>query len=315
VQLSTISVALLFLMGVSLLPAQQSVAQRETYVVAYTQAAVRAGDLSAASSIVEQYRKSYGDTPAAIEAFSWIGRGQLDAGNSDAANENARRTMELCEAALKTRSLDAEPHLPLALGASYEIQANVLHLKREKSQAVALIQSALKRWAGTSLVPRLRKNLNLLTIEGRPAPALVATDWIGARPPALSALRGKVVVVFFWAHWCPDCRADAPIMAKLGAEFEPKGLAIIGPTKLYGFAAGGDEASPAEERQYIKKVFNRFYAEIPHLFVPVGEKNFDTYGASTTPTIVLIDRRGIVRLYHPGAMAEAELRSAIEKLL
>lgn len=51
------------------------------------------------------------------------------------------------------------------------------------------------------------------------------------------------------------------------------------------------------------------------MFVPVSEKNFDTYGASTTPTIVLIDRRGIVRLYHPGAMTEAELRSAIEKQL
>ena len=307
--------ALLFAISVSLLPAQQSAAQREAYIVAYTQAALHAGDLSAATSMVERYRKAYGDTPGAIEAYSWIGRGQLDAGNLEAANENAKQTMALCEAALKTRSLDAEPHVPLALGAAYEVQADVLHLKHEKTQAVALIQSALKRWVGTSIVPRLRKNLNLLTIEGRLAPPLVATDWIGARPPALSALRGKVVIVFFWAHWCPDCRADAPVMAKLGAEFEPRGLAIIGPTKLYGFAAGGEEASPAVERQYIQKVFDRFYARIPHLFVPVSEKNFDTYGASTTPTIVLIDRRGIVRLYHPGAMTEAELRSAIEKQL
>lgn len=313
-QLRTTAV-LLLLLGASLLRAQQPVAQREAYIVAYTQAALRAGDLEAARSMVEQYRKLYGNTPGAIEAFSWIGRGQLDAGNLEAANENAKQTMALCDAALKTRALDAEPHLPLALGAAYEVQADVLHLKHEKAKAVALIQSALTRWKGTSLVPRLHKNLNLLTIEGRPAPPLVSSDWIGARPPALSALRGKVVLVFFWAHWCPDCRADAPVMAKLGTEFEPKGLAIIGPTKLYGFAAGGDEASPADERRYIQKVYDRFYSQIPHLFVPVGEKNFDTYGASTTPTIVLIDRRGIVRLYHPGAMTEAELRSAIEKLL
>ena len=44
---------------------------------------------------------------------------------------------------------------------------------------------------------------------------------------------------------------------------------------------------------------------------PVSEENFRNYGASTTPTLVLIDRAGIVRLYHPGAMTYEELRAAI----
>ncbi len=43
--------------------------------------------------------------------------------------------------------------------------------------------------------------------------------------------------------------------------------------------------------------------------------NFERFGVSTTPTIVLIDRRGIVRLYHPGVIEEADLRAAIEPLL
>jgi thioredoxin-related protein len=41
--------------------------------------------------------------------------------------------------------------------------------------------------------------------------------------------------------------------------------------------------------------------------VPVGDAAFQNYGASTTPTLVLIDRTGIVRWYHPGSVAEAEL--------
>ena len=48
---------------------------------------------------------------------------------------------------------------------------------------------------------------------------------------------------------------------------------------------------------------------------PVSEANFTRYGASTTPTLVLIDRVGIVRLYHPGVMTYAELREAVEKVV
>jgi thioredoxin-related protein len=47
---------------------------------------------------------------------------------------------------------------------------------------------------------------------------------------------------------------------------------------------------------------------------PLSEANFRNYGASTTPTLVLIDRNGIVRLYHPGAMTLDELRAALNKV-
>jgi hypothetical protein len=47
----------------------------------------------------------------------------------------------------------------------------------------------------------------------------------------------------------------------------------------------------------------------------VSEQNFLSYGVSTTPTLTLVDRRGIVRLYHPGGMTYQELRSAINGVL
>ena len=49
--------------------------------------------------------------------------------------------------------------------------------------------------------------------------------------------------------------------------------------------------------------------------VPISKYNFDTYGASTTPTLVLLDRAGKVAWYHPGAVPYDELRGEIEKVI
>jgi len=49
--------------------------------------------------------------------------------------------------------------------------------------------------------------------------------------------------------------------------------------------------------------------------IPISKANFEVYGASTTPTLVLVDRAGKIALYHPGAMPYAELRSAVEKVV
>jgi thioredoxin-related protein len=49
--------------------------------------------------------------------------------------------------------------------------------------------------------------------------------------------------------------------------------------------------------------------------VPLSSANFETYGASTTPTVVLIDGAGVVRYYHPGAVTEAELAAKIRPLM
>jgi thiol-disulfide isomerase/thioredoxin len=286
-----------------------------TILVPYVQMAVERGDLASASSLVVQFRTQAGDTPEVLEALSWIARGELSAGHPDEALKKADDVKRLCETALRNRKLDDEPHLPLALGAAYEVQARVLQQSHRRTDAVRLLQSAVRTWRGTSIVARLQKNLNVLTLEGKPMPLLRAAEWIGAKPVPESTLRGKVILLFFWAHWCPDCKAEAPILKQLGTEFQGKGLVIIGPTKLYGYTAQDEHATAAEEKAFIEKVYARFYSEIPNLQVPVGEMNFDRFGASTTPTIVLADRHGVVRLYHPGLMDEASLKAAIEPLV
>ncbi|MGA8029041.1 MAG: TlpA disulfide reductase family protein [Bryobacteraceae bacterium] len=284
-------------------------------VVAYVEIALQRGDLASASALVAQYRRLNGDTPESLEALSWVARGELASGHVDAATKDAEEIKRISQAALGARTLDAEPHLPIALGAAYEIEAEGLAATNKRAEAIKFLQSALRTWRGTSIADRLQKNLNELTLRGSPMPPLRAPEWIGVKPPPVTALRGRVVLLFFWAHWCADCKAEAPIIAQLGAELEPKGLVILAPTRRYGYTAADEHAAPAEEKAFIEKVYERYYSSIPNAQVPIDELNFQRFGASTTPTIVLVDRRGIVRLYHPGVMDEASLRAAIEPLL
>ncbi|HEX3680911.1 MAG TPA: TlpA disulfide reductase family protein [Bryobacteraceae bacterium] len=284
-------------------------------VVAYVELAVKNNDLASAAAMVGQYRRLNGDTPEALEAFSWLARGELAAGLLDQAAKDAGEIKQICQTTLGTRSLDAEPHLPLALGAAYEVEAQVLAERHERTAAIQLLRTALRTWHGTSLEDRLQKNLNVLTLEGRPMPLLRETEWIGPKPAPLSTLHGKVLLLFFWAHWCADCKVELPVITQIAAELEPKGLALIAPTKRYGYTAEEEHAAPAAETAFIQKVYDRLYSQVPGIQAPLDAGNFERFGASTIPTLVVVDRRGIVRLYHPGIMDEKALRAVIEPLL
>src|SRR5579864_8460185 len=268
-----------------------------------------------AESQLNSYRNQRGVTPEYLEAYSWMAREALTAGQNDQAAAYAKQTKTLVLEQLKQRPLDAESHLPAALGAALEVQAQVLAARGQRTQAVALLQTALQTYGKTSIRARLQKNLNLLSLEGKPAPALKEDQFLGAKPPALAQLKGSPVLLFFWAHWCGDCKAEAPIITQLRSEFAPRGLAVLGPTRLYGYTAQIENAAPSDELAYIDAVRHRFYAGLLDMAVPISKYNFDTYGASTTPTLVLLDREGKVAMYHPGAMPYGELRTEIEKVV
>ncbi len=297
----------------ALLPAYSQVSTPR--VVAYVELALQQGDLANAKALVAQYRRLNGDTPEALEAFSWVARGEEAAGNLGQAMQDAKEIEHAAQTSLATRKLDAEPHLPLALGAAYEVEADVLTQQNKRAEALQMLRAGMATWRGTSLVDRLQKNINQLTLQGKPMPLLRETAWIGTKPAAPSAWRGKPLLLFFWAHWCADCKAEAPIINQLAQEFEPKGLVVIAPTRFYGYTAEDENASPVEEKAFIERVFNTYYASIPNVQVPLDNGNFGRFGASTTPTIVLVDRHGTVQLYHPGVMDEPSLRAAIERLV
>ncbi len=253
---------------------------------------------------------------ATLEERSWFARSELLSGNVNAALKQAQETQKLCERAVAGKRLDDDPHLVVALGAAFEVEAQSLDRLHQKAEAVQLLENALNVWGRTSIAARLRKNLNLLTLEGKPLPLLRASEWIGARRPLTrEALRGKVVLIFFWAHWCADCKAEAPVLQHLAPKLEPRGLIVIAPTQRYGYTALSENAPVVEENKFIDQVFLRFYSQIPAISAPLDNGNFERFGVSTTPTLVLADKQGIVRLYHPGYLDEDELQAAIERLL
>jgi thiol-disulfide isomerase/thioredoxin len=272
-------------------------------------------DFAAAERAARTYQAQAGATSELAAALSWLARGALDARRFDEAERYAAETRTLALDLLRTHKLDGDRWLPTALGASIEVHAQALAARGERPEAIGFLREQLDLFGATSIHERIRKNINLLTLEGKPAPPLEANDWLGPRPASLAALRGRPVLLFFWAHWCPDCKAEAPMLAALKNTYGPKGLVLVGPTRLYGYVAGGEEAAPAAEKQYIEQVRRQHYAALADMPVPISAANFLTYGASTTPTVILIDARGVVRFYHPGAVSKQELSARIQALL
>ena len=270
---------------------------------------------SAAESELRTYKAQRGVTPEYLEALSWMARGAAADKQWGQATGYAGETRRLSEQLLGKRKLDAEPHLPAALGAAYEVLAQGMAEKGQHAQAVSLLRAAVGRYGNTSIRARLQKNLNLLALAGQPAPPLQIAQYLGPKPPTLASLKGSPVLLFFWAHWCGDCKAEVPIVARLRQEFAPQGLMVIGPTQLYGYAAQGVDAAPEQEQAYIEAVRTRYYASLQDMPVPLGKQNFNAYGASTTPTLVVVNRKGQVAMYHPGAVSYDELRSALQKVV
>lgn len=284
-------------------------------IVDDVRSALAQNNFSVAESDVRSYQAQHGATPELAEAVSWMARAALDMQQFGTADQYAKQTRALVAQQLKTRRLDADSHLPLALGAAIEVQAQALAAQGKRPQAISLLRGAMATYATTSIKPRLQKNLNLLTLVGRAAPPLLETQFLGSKPMPLAQLKGSPVLLFFWAHWCGDCKYEGPIITRLRSEYAARGLTVIAPTQYYGYAAQGQDANPKTELAWIDTVRQRFYSGLLDVPVPVSNANFDHYGASTTPTLVLVDRQGTVALYHPGLMSYEDLRAALDKIV
>lgn len=282
-------------------------------VVQDVRRAAQAGDFHAAQSRLQQARGFGPWTAELILAHSWLGRGAQANKKWDQAMQYAAETRRMVLDLLKSRPLDAEPNLPLALGASIEVHGHSLANTARRSEGVSFLKDELTRWHATSIRTRIQKNLHLLSLEGQRAPKLEANLFAGsAKMTSLDDFRGKPVLLFLWAHWCVDCKAQGPVIEALRKEFPS--LAVVAPTQRYGYVANGDEAPKEVETRYISQIQRERYPWLDTVPMPISEENFRVYGVSSTPTLLLLDAKGIVRLYHPGAMPLDELRQSLAQL-
>lgn len=176
------------------------------------------------------------------------------------------------------------------------------------------------RWRDHPAVPALAGMVVVLTLFGLPAHAavkgelkpvkgaLVAGDFIAqdlnGKPARFGELRGNVVLLNFWATWCPPCRKEMPTMERLYLEYKDRGLAVL--------AVSQDQAPLAAVRDFAGEL---------KLSFPVWHDRDGLVGRQYSipgvPASYLIERGGRIayRVIGEYDWFSAEARAAVESLL
>jgi len=166
------------------------------------------------------------------------------------------------------------------------------------SQIMQATGTPAQRRAATSGYLQIRDRATQVTLIGESAPALSVKTWINAGPVALEELRGRVILLEFWATWCKPCQEMFPKLKKLHQQTGPRGLEIVAVTRHY-MAYGGTEQSMQEELQLMRAMVTEHGLSF-RVGVAPDERMQTIYGANGLPTCVLIDRNGVVRYAGPG---------------
>lgn len=185
-----------------------------------------AGDLASGIAAVEDYKRDTGVDAEYLNAVGWLARGA-----------EMLRQRELAEkyVAELHREIPAEKEgLTTPFGAAIEVESRLILARDGRGEALRYLASALDRAEDPALRSRINKNIHLLSLEGRPALSIDNTDFVGNRPATAASRQGKVTVLFLWAHWCGDCRVQAPVLTRLWQRYRDKGLVLIAPTRYYG---------------------------------------------------------------------------------
>lgn len=165
-------------------------------------------------------------------------------------------------------------------------------------------------------IERLKSRKKHYDLLGEHAPELFGIDkWFPGTAVTLDSLKGKVVLLDFWATWCGPCFDAFPHFREWHTDLSDKGLVILGVTRYYGRAEGFPVDEP-NEIGFLKR-FRERYA-LPYDFVVTKDNKLQSaWGAANLPTAALIDRKGKVRYLETGSSPSRleEMRAKVFKLL
>lgn len=159
-------------------------------------------------------------------------------------------------------------------------------------------------------------------LVGKKAAPLSVEAWVNGSPLADSDLKGKVVLLDFWAVWCGPCVATFPHLREWNAKYAEKGLVMVGLTRYYNYqwdekagrATRAAEGKVAPEKEQAMLAEFARSNQLTHRFgIQTSNALSDYYGVTGIPEVVVIDREGIVRLVRVGS-GEANAK-AIGELL
>lgn len=132
---------------------------------------------------------------------------------------------------------------------------------------------------------------------GQPAPAWGALPWLSTPPLRLEDLRDQVVLIRFWTDTCPFCRATAPALAQIDADYRDRGVTVIG---MYHPKPRGSSRAPQQVAEVTAEWGWRFpvaldldWAVLDAFWLRHGERRY-------TSVSFVLDRRGVIRHIHPG---------------
>lgn len=162
----------------------------------------------------------------------------------------------------------------------------------------------------------LKKREKQYKLLGETAPELTAIDqWFPGAPRTLQSLRGKVVLLDFWATWCGPCFDAFPSFAEWHRDLSADGLVILGVTRYYGNGEGFPLDRP-NEIAFLKR-FKEKHDLLYDFVVAKDPTSQQLYAATGLPTTVLIDRKGVIRYIESGTNPTRieELRQTMLRLL
>lgn len=189
----------------------------------------------------------------------------------------------------------------LALGKNEEARdmlAAEVAFAEKISQIMQATGTPPQKRAAMSGYLQIRDRATQIGLLGQTAPEIEIKTWIVGGPVRLEDLRGRVVLLEFWATWCKPCQEMFPKLKQLYERASTRGLEIVAITRHY-MAYGGTAESKQEELQLMDTTVTNHGVSFA-VGVAEDESLQKTYGANGLPTAILTDRRGVVRYAGPG---------------